>query len=267
MALRRTKTKIADAPVDPSRGPSGDDARMTLMEHLAELRNRIVKSLAAVAICGIVGFIIYPEILHWLTTPLRDASAGLAVCKKEACDRLITLSFLDGFVVRMKLASYFGVLFASPFILFQIWKFVTPGLTRKERKWALPFVFSSTLLFAAGTVVAWFTLSQAFSFLIDIGGDSLATKSTADSYITLVGLMFLGFGLSFQFPILLIFLLLLRVITTAQLRQYRRHSIVGIVIFAAVITPSQDPYSLFLMAVPMWIFYEVSIVIGRILKR
>ena len=184
-----------------------------------------------------------------------------------SCAKLITTDYLQPFIVRLKIASYFGLLVASPVVLWEIWRFVTPGLTQKERKYALPFLLSTIVLFLLGAVVAWFTLSKALGFLIGIGGNSLDVHSTANSYVTLVGLMFLAFGLSFEFPVLLVFLLLVRVLKTEWLRKYRRHAIVGITIFAAVITPSQDPYSLFLMAVPMWIFYEGSIVIGRILKR
>ncbi len=255
-------------------GASGDaelerDARMTLMEHLVELRNRIVISLAAVFAFSIIGFMLYETITDFLTGPLTNASSNLKQCKAADanCSKLITTDFLSPFVVRLKLASYFGVLCSSPIVMWQIWRFVTPALNAKERKYALPFIATSTTLFAAGVTTAWFTLEKALQFLISIGGGNINVQSTADSYVTLVGLIFLGFGLSFQFPVLLVCLLLARVVTTASLRKYRRHAIVGIVVFAAVITPSQDPYTLFLMAGPMWLFYETSIVIGRVMKR
>ena len=239
------------------------------MEHLVELRNRIMISLAAILLFSVVGFFLYNVITDFLTGPLTDATKSLKQCQKPRadCNKLITTNFLDPFVVRLKIATYFGVLCSSPVVMWQVWRFVTPALSTKERKYAVPFIASSTALFAGGVVTAWFTLEKALQFLIAIGGDDIDVKSTADSYITLVGLMFLGFGLSFQFPVLLVCLLLARVITTTSLRKYRRHAIVGIVIFAAIITPSQDPYSLFLMAGPMWLFYETSIVIGRVLKR
>jgi sec-independent protein translocase protein TatC len=249
-----------------------DEGRMTLMEHLGELRNRIIICAVAVALAAVIGFIIYPQLLHWLQGPLREATKGMPCSNggpkaTTSCDKLITTDYLQPFIVRLKLASYFGILVASPIVLWEIWKFVTPGLNVRERKYALPFILTSIVLFLLGAVVAWFTLPKALNFLISIGGTSIDVRSTANAYVTLVGLMFLAFGLSFEFPVLLVFLLLVGVLTTATLRKYRRHAIVGITIFAAVITPSQDPYSLFLMAVPMWIFYEASIVIGRIMKR
>jgi len=244
---------------------------MTLMEHLAELRNRIIICAVVIAAAATVGFIIYPQLIHWLEGPLRDATKNMS-CSSNGlrgtnCDKLITTDYLQPFVVRLKLASYFGILIASPVVLWEIWRFVTPGLTAKEKKYALPFLLTSIVLFLLGMLVAWITLPKALNFLITIGGKSLDVRSTANSYVTLVGLMFLAFGLSFEFPVLLVFLLLVGVLHTSTLRKYRRHSIVGITIFAAVITPSQDPYSLFLMAIPMWLFYEASIIIGRIMKR
>jgi sec-independent protein translocase protein TatC len=123
------------------------------------------------------------------------------------------------------------------------------------------------VLFFMGALVAMLTLPKALEFLLNIGGSDLQPLLTADKYISLVSLMILAFGAAFEFPVLLVFLLLARVLTTAQLRKWRRMAIVVIVVFAAVITPSQDPYSLFFMAVPMYIFYESSIIIGRVLKR
>jgi sec-independent protein translocase protein TatC len=123
------------------------------------------------------------------------------------------------------------------------------------------------VLFVMGGIVALLTLEPALKFLLGIGGSDLQPLLTADKYISLVSLMILAFGLSFEFPVILVFLLIARVLTTAQLRSWRRYAAVIIVAFAAIITPSQDPYSLFAMAIPMYIFYEGSIIIGRFMKR
>jgi sec-independent protein translocase protein TatC len=148
-----------------------------------------------------------------------------------------------------------------------MWRFITPGLNPKEKRYAIPFVLTSILLFVLGGLVALLTLEPALDFLLNIGGSDLKALLTADRYISLVALMIVAFGLAFEFPVVLMFLLLARVITTQQLRQWRRWALVAIVVFAAVITPSQDPYSLFAMAVPMYVFYEGVIIIGRLLKR
>ena len=123
------------------------------------------------------------------------------------------------------------------------------------------------MLFLCGAAVAFLTLEPALAFLLNIGGSDLKPLLTADKYVSLVSLMIIAFGLSFEFPVILVFLLLARILSTAQLRAWRRYAAIGIVTFAAVITPSQDPFSLFAMAIPMYIFYECCIIIGRFLKR
>jgi sec-independent protein translocase protein TatC len=173
----------------------------------------------------------------------------------------------DAFVTRLKVATYGGIVLALPIWLFELWRFITPALDPREKRYAVPFVASAVVLFALGAVVAFLTLQPALNFLLNIGGAEQRPLLTYDKYLTLVALMIVAFGLSFEFPIVLVFLLIARVIRTEQLRHARRWAAVGIIAFAAVITPSQDPYSLFFMAVPLYLFYEASIVIGRILKR
>jgi sec-independent protein translocase protein TatC len=241
----------------PRRTP---DAHMTIVEHLAELRRRIFISLIAVVAAAIVCFIFSNSIIHFLLEYYKNASNG-----KQS--KLIFTGPLDAFLVRLKVATYGGIVLAVPVWLWQLWRFVTPGLHSNEKRYAVPFILSSIVLFALGAWVALLTLTKALSFLINVGGSSLQPLLAADKYLSLVGLMILAFGLSFEFPVVLMFLLIARILTTAQLRRWRRVTIVVIVVFAAVITPSQDPYSLFFMAVPMYVFYEACILIGRVLKR
>jgi len=244
---RRTKEK---------RSP--DAATMTVVEHLSELRNRIILSLVAVAVGAVICFVLFDWILGFMTRPYEEASGGKT---------LIITGPLDGFLVRLKVASYGGFVLASPVVFWQLWRFVTPGLYPKEKRYAIPFVVSSAVLFIGGAIVAVYTFPRALGFLLSVGGENLEPLLTAGSYLTLVFLMVLAFGVAFEFPILVVFLLLARIITTAQLRRWRRYSFLVIVIFAAVITPSQDPISLFAMAVPMYLLSEASILVGRVLKR
>jgi sec-independent protein translocase protein TatC len=234
---------------------------MTIVEHLGELRRRLVISVVAVAVAGTFVFIVAPEIISWLIRFYNDSSP------KGTPQKFIFLGPLDAFATRLKIATYGGIVLALPVLLWQLWRFITPGLNPKEKKYAVPFVLSSMVLFAMGAVVALLTLQPALNFLLKIGGSDLQPTLTADKFISLVSLMILAFGLSFEFPVVLMFLLLAHVLTTQQLRKWRRIAIVAIVTFAAVITPSQDPYSLFAMAVPMYVFYEAVIIIGRIMKR
>ena len=233
---------------------------MTVVEHLSELRRRIIISAIAVSIAAIVCFIFSESIIRFFVNYYRDATHG----EKDA---LIFLGPLDAFLTRIKIATYGGIVLALPVWLFELWRFITPGLNPNEKRYAIPFIFSSIALFALGGYIALLTLPKALEFLLDIGGSQLRPELTADKYLGLVSLMIIAFGVAFEFPVVLVFLLLARVLTTQQLRRWRRPAILIIVVFAAVITPSQDPYSLFAMAVPMYIFYELSIMIGRVLKR
>jgi sec-independent protein translocase protein TatC len=245
----------------PFRKESNPEGRMTVFEHLGELRRRLMISIVAVVVAGTVVFIVAPEIIGWLIRFYNDSAP------KGSPNKFIFTGPLDAFATRLKIATYGGIVLALPVWLWQLWRFITPGLTRNEKKYAIPFVVSSIILFAMGAVVALITLEPALKFLLNIGGSDLKPFLTADKYISLVSLMILAFGLSFEFPVILVFLLIARVLTTRQLRSWRRYAAVIIVAFAAIITPSQDPYSLFAMAVPMYIFYEASIIIGRVLKR
>ncbi len=231
-----------------------------MLDHLAELRNRIFISLAAVVVGAAVAFYFSDPIMDFLIGFYRDAA-------KKPNARLQNLSPVDGFVARLKIATYGGIVLALPVWLYQLWRFVTPGLNPKEKRYAIPFVVSAIVLFALGAFVAFLTLEPALEFLIDVGGSSQRASYTSEKYLSLISLMIVAFGASFEFPVVLVFLLIARVIQVEQLQRARRWAVVGIFLFAAVITPSQDPYSLFFMAFPMILFYEGSIVIGRILRR
>lgn len=233
---------------------------MTIVEHLTELRRRIIISIVAVVGAAALCYWFAPDIIRFFLRYYRDATDG----RNNA---FIFTGPLDAFATRLKVATYGGIVVALPIWLWQLWRFITPGLARSEKRYAVPFVLSSVALFAAGAVVALLTLPQALDFLLNVGGQEQEPLLTADKYISLVSLMIVAFGLAFEFPVMLVFLLIARIIDTAQLRRFRRWAVVFVFAFAAIITPSQDPYSLFFMAVPMYVFYEASIMIGRALKR
>jgi sec-independent protein translocase protein TatC len=180
---------------------------------------------------------------------------------------LIFTGPLDAFALRLKIAFFGGIALALPVWLWQVWRFVTPALDKREKRYAIPFVATSVVLFVLGGLVAMLTLTKALEFLLGVGGPNLSPMLTGDKYVSLISLMVIAFGLAFEFPVLLMFLLIARVISTRQLRRSRRGAAIAIVVFAAVATPSQDPFSLFAMAVPMYVFYESSILLGRMLKR
>ena len=239
---------------------------MPLMEHLIELRRRLLISVAAVALCGIIVFIFYGSVLSFLSGPYEHVTRNSQGCGRHGC-KLIVTGPLDPLLVRLKIAGYGGLALSVPIVMWQVWRFIVPGLHQRERRYAVGFVVGSVVLFALGCVVAWFTVEKALDFLLGIGGSGLRPLIDANKYLTLVILMIAAFGFSFEFPLLLIFLLLVGAVSTAQLRRVRRFAAVGITAFAAIITPSQDPFSLLFLAIPLYIFYEASILIGRLMKR
>lgn len=244
-----------------------DDGRMTLIEHLTELRRRIFISVIAVAVGAVVMFILFPQILNALEGPYKDVTENVERCRPDGCE-LIATNPLAPFLVRLKVATYGGLALSLPVVMWQIWRFIVPGLYPKERKYAVPFIVSAVVLFALGVFFAWLTVDKALSFLlIDSVGGEIEPFVSADEYLTLISLMLLAFGVAFEFPLLLVFLMLVGVLDSRILRRSRRWAAVGITVFAAIITPSQDPFSLLFMAVPMYVFYEAAIVIGRMLKK
>ena len=245
-----------------------DDARMSLMEHLTELRDRIVKVIAALVVGMVIAFVLYNQIFDFLIGPYEEIASKPGSNALDPEGRLIQVDPLEGFGVRMKLALYGGIAIAMPVILWQIWRFVTPGLYPHEKRYAIPFLASALTLFVLGAGLAYYTLPRALEFLIEIGGtDNFVTAYAPGKYFTLITYMMLAFGIGFEFPILLIFLQMAGIIGTAQLRSARRYALVGITVLVAVITPSGDPISMLMLSVPMVIFYEVSIVVGRVLER
>jgi len=248
-----------------------DEGRMTLVEHLTELRSRVIWSAVVLVFFTVVVFVFYNRLLNFLSGPYENVTKGT---QNQACGatattgcKLIATGPLEPLLVRVKVSTYGGIALAVPFVFWQIWRFVTPGLHKNERRYGIAFLFAIVILFALGAVTAWLTVEKALEFLLHAGGSGIQPLLTADKYLTLVALMVAAFGVAFEFPVLLVFLLLVRVVTTQQLNSVRRYMIVGIVIFSAVITPSSDPFSLFFMAVPMYLFYEIAIVIGRLMKR
>jgi sec-independent protein translocase protein TatC len=246
-----------------------DEGRMTLVEHLTELRRRLIICVVAVVVCATIVFILYPHVISFLSGPYEKVTRGQSACggtKTHGC-KLIVTGVLDPFLIRLKIAGYGGIALAVPVVFWEIWRFITPALRKNERRYGIAFLLSGIVLFLLGCVVAWFTVDKALEFLLGVGGHSLQPFIAADKYITLVLLMMAAFGVAFEFPILIMFLLLARIVNTRQLRHARRWVAIGVTTFAAVITPSQDPFSLLFMAIPMYVFYEIAIIVGRLLKR
>jgi sec-independent protein translocase protein TatC len=240
-----------------------ESSRMPLMEHLAELRGRLIKCAIAVAIGMIVGFLVYDWTFDFLLDPYLDVAAS----DGEGFNGLLQTDPLEGFAVRLKVSAYSGIALAMPVLLWQLWQFVSPGLYRRERRLAVPFVASAFALFVLGAGLAYYTLPRALEFLADIGGEHLVQFYSPSKYFQLIVYMMLAFGVGFEFPILLVFLQLAGILEPETLARVRRYAIVGIAVLVAVITPSGDPISMLALTVPMVLFYEASIIIGKVLRR
>ena len=235
---------------------------MSMLEHLYELRDRIIKSAVAIALGGVVAWFLYPQIFDVLLDPYcRLQGSSVDDCL------LLQTEPLEGFSVRLKIAGYGGIALAMPVLLWQVWRFVTPGLYRHEKKWAYPFVFAAMALFLLGAGLAYYSLTPALEFLVNVGGDGLNQEFRPAPYFELITYMMLAFGIGFEFPIVLIFLQLAGILDARTLRSVRRYALVGIVVLVAVITPSGDPYTLGILSIPMYLFYEMSIIIGMLLTR
>lgn len=243
------------------------DDRMTLTEHLAELRTRIIRSMLAIVLGVVLMMAFYDQVLRFLLRPYRDLciERGPEFC--PAGSDLISLGPLDGFTTRLSISTYGGILIALPVILWQVWRFIVPALHAKEKKYAIPFVLSSVLLFALGGAIAYWTLDKALEFLIDWSGSEVTQVYPVSKYVSLVGLMVAAFGIGFEFPVLLVFLQLVGVLTPQTLLKGWRYAILTIFVIAAVITPSGDPYSMMALAAPMTIFFFVSVLIGWLNQR
>ncbi len=229
---------------------------MTLSEHLGELRRRLVICLVAFTVAAIATYVFYPHLLTLARRPLCHADP--AHCT------LIFTSPLEGFGFRLNAVGVGGLVFASPVILYQLWLFVTPGLRANEKRYAVPFVLASVMLFFFGAFIAWLTLPHALGFLIGVAGPGTAPLLTISKYFSLVLALMAIFGLTFEFPVVLVALELAGSSPRRQLASWRRIAIIVIVIVAGVITPSSDPFSMLALAVPMLVFYEGSILIGRL---
>ncbi|HEX6130136.1 MAG TPA: twin-arginine translocase subunit TatC [Actinomycetota bacterium] len=251
------------------RGEPERTGTMTLIEHLEELRHRLIVSLLALGLGSIPAWFLYEPIKEALREPYCDflrRNPAFSPFEQGTCP-LIFGGVVDAFTVKLKIVLYLGLVLALPVVLYQLWAFVTPGLTQRERRYAVPFIVSSIVLFAAGAVFAYTALPRGLEFLLGFAGEGVVPLLTFDRYVSFVVLVILAFGFSFLLPVLLVFLELVGVLTPERLGAWRRYAILAIAIFAAVITPTGDPITLLMLGVPMYLFYEAAIIIGRVFRR
>jgi sec-independent protein translocase protein TatC len=229
---------------------------MTMVEHLEELRRRLMVVIAAVAIAAVAGFLVSGPILDLLRVPLPDEF-----------DTIYFTSPGGAFVAQLKIAGFVGVALAMPVILFQVWRFVTPGLLPGERRLLWPFLIAGVLLFAAGVVIGYVLIPFALGFLLSFAREGVEPLLTIDEYIGFVTTLMLVFGLMLQFPLVLIVLARLGIVTPAWLASRRRWAILLIAVVSALATPGGDPFSMVIFGLFMYGLFEVTLVVVRGMGR
>lgn len=245
-----------------------EGATMTLVEHLEELRKRLFIVVIAVAVGSIAAFVFWDHILAFLLTPLPYAIKGIKeITSVNGQPRLVVHGVGEAFTVSLKLAIAVGVVVASPVALYELWAFIAPGLTRRERRYATPFTVLGVVLFVAGLAVGFVVLRYPVDWLLTFGADRFVTLLDADSYLTFVAYFLLAFGVVFELPLILTFLSLVGIVNSHMLRHRRMYSWFGLWFISCFITPGADPYSPVIIGVAMTILYELSIVLMRAIGK
>ena len=236
-----------------------DAGESSLIDHLIELRSRLLRALVGLGIALAAVLPFSNRLYGWFARPLLD--------KLPQGAQLIAVEVASPFFAPLKLALFAAVMITMPWLLYQAWAFVAPGLYKREKKLALPLLVSAVLLFYAGCAFAFFVVLPAvFGFLTHITPDGVAMMTDINAYLNFVLVIFLAFGVSFQLPVALVILVLLGWVTPAQLREWRGYAVVGIFILAAIITPP-DVVSQLMLAIPMCLLYEAGIIAARMLGR
>jgi sec-independent protein translocase protein TatC len=231
------------------------EGRMPLMEHIRELRNRVLKAVAALVIGTGIGLIpqVYDRLWKFVEHPF---------CQAEGCragsPKLIVIGVLDPFMLRIQVAFFFGLIITSPIWLYQLWAFIAPGLYRREKRWTYVFVGTATPLFVVGASIAYFAMSRGLHYLLGLAPSGITVLPTVSNYLSYFEAMVLGFGLAFELPLAMVMLNLAGILKHDMFRKWRRMIIFGVFVFAGIASPSPDPLTMLLLAVPCVVLVEVA---------
>ncbi len=230
-----------------------EDKELTLWEHLEELRQRLIRVIIAILITGVIGYIFSDQIIYFLSKPVG---------------KLYFFSPPEAFLIKLKILLFSGLFFSAPYMLYELWKFVEPGLLPHEKRYALPMILSGTVLFYVGIAFGLFiALPLGVKVLIQFGGKYMQGLFNAKSYFNFALLLLFSFGILFEFPVVIVFLSQIGVIDPYKLSRQRKYVIVGIFVVAAIITPSVDMITQLILAIPLIFLFEVSIFFSKLAKK
>jgi sec-independent protein translocase protein TatC len=242
------------------RSRSNPQARMPLMEHIRELRNRVIKIAIAITIGSIIGWFVYKYVWHFLEAPycrIPESRVAVTAAGKDHC-ALYVNSIFAGLFLKLQVSVIVGAIISCPIWLYQLWAFIAPGLYSRERRWAYWFVAAAVPLFVGGGAMAYFAMTKGLRFLLELLPANVTPLITIDNYLSYAEAMLLIFGLAFELPLVFVLLNLAGVMTHDRFRKWRRMIIFLVFAFAAFFTPSPDPISMLLLAVPCLVLVEAS---------
>ncbi|XVQ07732.1 twin-arginine translocase subunit TatC [Spirillospora sp. CA-255316] len=241
------------------------EGRMPLMDHLRELRNRLIKAMLALLVGTVIGWIFFNPVWDFLKEPYCALPASKDL-NGRSCS-LVVNGIFSSFFLRLKIAFILGLVVSSPVWLFQLWAFVAPGLYRKERRWTYVFMGASIPLFLVGTALAYITIDRGLSLFLGFVPDDVSALITVDHYLGYVLAMLLVFGLTFELPLFVIVLNMAGALSSHRIRRSQRMIIFGIFLFSAVATPSPDPFSMLALALPTVVLFEVAALLAFLNDR
>jgi sec-independent protein translocase protein TatC len=234
---------------------------MTLIEHVRELRNRLLKVALAIILGMALGLVFFHPIWSLIQRPFCSAVINGHTGCHVLGDTLIINGVFDAFMLRLKVAFFAGLILTSPIWFYQIWAFIAPGLYRREKRWTYTFAAIAAPLFAAGAVIAYYAMSRGLKYLLNLAPHGVVVLPSVDTYLGyFVGMLF-GFGLCFELPLALLLLNLAGILTHERIKKWRRMMIFGVFLFAGIASPSPDPLTMLLLAVPCLVLVEISEVI------
>jgi sec-independent protein translocase protein TatC len=252
---------MSNTPPSPADNSNEATPGETFMSHLVELRNRLVWALLAVLIVT-AGLLIWPgmgQVYDFLAAPM--------ISTLPAGTKMIATSVISPFLTPLKVTLLAGFVLALPFVLYQIWQFVAPGLYQHEKLIALPLIVSATVLFYAGVAFCYFVIfKQFFAFVAGMAPESLTVAPDIEAYLDFVMSMFLAFGLAFEVPVVVIVLVLLGAVSVAKLKEIRGYVLIAITVVAAIVTPP-DVFSQLALGIPMYVLYELGILVASLIAR